>query len=96
MSAKMIAPPVKAFFTAYRPSYDGANFPHMSEKSCVPLLQDEVSLLEGARSSLLVVSPLNSPLIELSLAQCRQSLLVDEIQLLIMRLGPFSFVQLGL
>ena len=65
-------------------------------KGCVPFLQDEVPWLEGARSSLFVVSPLNSPLIELPVAQRHQSLLIDEVQLLITRLGPLSFIQLGL
>ena len=33
ISAKMIAPPEKAFFTTYGPSYDGANFPHESDRA---------------------------------------------------------------
>uniref|UniRef100_A0A2N9F5Q6 CCHC-type domain-containing protein n=1 Tax=Fagus sylvatica TaxID=28930 RepID=A0A2N9F5Q6_FAGSY len=33
MSAKMIAPPEKAFFTTYGSSYDGANFPCESERA---------------------------------------------------------------
>jgi hypothetical protein len=33
ISARMIAPPEKAFFTTYGPSYDGVNFPRESERA---------------------------------------------------------------
>ena len=40
-------------------------------KGSVPLLQNEVSQLKGARSSLLIVSSFDPPLVELSVAQRR-------------------------
>uniref|UniRef100_A0A2N9GIF6 DUF7745 domain-containing protein n=1 Tax=Fagus sylvatica TaxID=28930 RepID=A0A2N9GIF6_FAGSY len=56
ISARMIAPPEKAFFTTYGPSYDGANFPRGSDRAIFLFFRTRISGLESARSSLLVDS----------------------------------------